>query len=46
VLIKVLINQDRNFWGNFQALCKQALIDHYTTSCDHLEPNGLAKKVV
>jgi hypothetical protein len=46
MLTKVFINQDREILGNFQALCKQALIDHCTTSCDHLVANGLAKRVV
>jgi hypothetical protein len=42
----MLINQNKEFLGKIQALCKQALIDHCTTSCDHLQANGLAKKIV
>jgi hypothetical protein len=42
----MFIKQDKKNLGNFQALCQQASIDHCTTSCDHLEANGLAKKVL
>jgi hypothetical protein len=45
-LTNVFINQNVKFLGKFQMLCEQALIDHWTTSCDYQETNGLAKKVV
>jgi hypothetical protein len=40
---KVLTDQDMDFQGDFQDLCEKALINHRTTSQDHLEANGLAK---
>jgi hypothetical protein len=32
--------------GDFQELCEKALIDHQTTSQDHLEADGLTKQMV
>jgi hypothetical protein len=45
-LVKVLIDQGTDFQGEFQVLCDKALIDHRTTSRDHLEANGLAEHLV
>lgn len=44
--IEVLTNQEGEFFGSFIELCTKALIDHCTTSKDHPEVNGLAKRVV
>jgi hypothetical protein len=38
---KVFIDQDIEFCWEFQKLCEKTLIDHRTTSWDHLEANGL-----
>jgi hypothetical protein len=35
-IIEVLINQGMDFYEDFQKLCEKALIDHQTTSQDHL----------
>ncbi len=43
---EVLTDQGTKFQGEFQVLCDKALIDHRTTSRDHLEANGLAERVV
>jgi hypothetical protein len=43
---EVLIDQGREFLGEFQTLCEQAMIDHRTTSRDHPETDGLAKCMV
>ena len=43
---EVLTDQGRKFLGAFEELCTQALIDHRTTSQDHLEADGLAERVV
>jgi hypothetical protein len=45
-LVKVLMDYRRDFLGEFQALCEQALIDQWTTSHDDLEANQLVKNVV
>jgi hypothetical protein len=42
-LVEIFIDQGMDFYGNFQKLCEKALIDHRTTSRDHLEANGLIK---
>jgi hypothetical protein len=42
----VLTDQGTKFQGEFQVLCDKALIDHQTTSWDHLEADGLAECVV
>jgi hypothetical protein len=42
----VLTDQGREFLGEFQMLCEQAMIDHRTTSRDHPEADGLAERVV
>jgi hypothetical protein len=42
----VLIDQGREFLGEFQTLCEQAMIDHRTTSRDHPEADGLAECMV
>ena len=44
--VEVLTDQGREFLGAFEELCMQALIDHRTTSRDHLEADGLAERVV
>jgi hypothetical protein len=43
---EVLTNQGREFLGEFQMLCEQAMIDHRTTSRDHPEADGLAERMV
>ncbi len=43
---EVLTDQGTEFQGEFQVLCDKALIDHQTTSRDHPEADGLAKRVV
>ena len=43
---KVLIDQEREFLGEFQMLCEQVMIDHHTTSRDHLEADGLVEGMV
>jgi len=43
---EVLIDQGRKFFGSFEELCTKTLIDHRTTSRDHLEVDGLADCIV
>jgi transposase InsO family protein len=43
---EVLTDQGREFLGEFQTLCEQAMIDHCTTSRDHPEANGLVERMV
>jgi hypothetical protein len=43
---EVLTDQGREFLGEFQTLCEQALIDYRTTSRDHPEADGLAERMV
>ncbi len=43
---EVLTNQGTEFQVEFHVLCDKALIDHRTTSRDHPEADGLAKRVV
>ncbi|CAM6093577.1 unnamed protein product [Calypogeia fissa] len=43
---EVLTDQGTEFQGEFQVLCDRSLIDHRTTSWDHPEADGLAKRVV
>jgi hypothetical protein len=38
---EVLIDQGTKFHGGFQELCEKTLIDHCTTSPNHLEVEGL-----
>jgi hypothetical protein len=45
-LIKVLTNYGTEFCGDFQKLCEKALINHQTTSQDHLEANGLIERMM
>jgi hypothetical protein len=45
-LAEVLTDQGTWFQGEFQVLCDKVLIDHQTTSQDHPEADGLAKRVV
>jgi hypothetical protein len=40
---EVLTNQRREFLGEFQTLCKQAMINHRITSRDHSKADGLAE---
>ena len=42
----VLTDQGREFLGIFEELCTKALINHYTTSRDHPEADGLAERDV
>jgi hypothetical protein len=46
VPVEVFINQDMEFQGDFQELCEKTLIDHWTTSQDHFEVDGLVKQMV
>jgi transposase-like protein len=43
---EVLTDQEREFLGEFQTLCEQAMIDYRTTSRDHPEADGLAERMV
>ena len=43
--VELLTDQRREFLGAFKEMCTKALIDHYTTSRDHPEADGLAKRV-
>jgi hypothetical protein len=43
---EVLMDQEREFLGEFQTLCEQAMIDHRTTSRDHPEVDGLVERMV
>jgi hypothetical protein len=43
---EVLMNQEREFLGEFQTLCEQAMIDHRTTSRDHSKVDGLTERMV
>jgi transposase InsO family protein len=43
---EVLTDQGTKFRKDFQDLCEKSLIDHQTTSQDHLEANGLAERMV
>ncbi len=43
---EVLIDQGMEFQGEFQVLCDKVLINHRTTSRDHLEADGLTERVV
>jgi len=45
-LAEVLTDQGIKFQGEFQVLCDKALINHRTTSQDHLEVDGLVERVV
>jgi hypothetical protein len=45
-LAELLTDQGREFLGEFQTLCEQAMIDHHTTSRDHPEADGLAERMV
>jgi hypothetical protein len=45
-LAMVLTDQGREFLGEFQTLCEQAMIDHSITSRDHPEADGLAERMV
>ena len=42
----MLTNQGNEFLGEFQALMEQTYINHRTTSCDHMEANGLVECMV
>lgn len=44
ILIEILTNQSKKLCGEFQMLCEKTLIDHHTTSQNHLSKvDGLAK---
>jgi hypothetical protein len=43
---KVLTNQGEEFQGEFAVLLQNLLIDHRTTSRDHLQSDGLAERMV
>jgi hypothetical protein len=43
-LIEIFINQSKKLCEEFQKLCEKTLIDHHTTSQNHLSKiDGLAK---
>jgi hypothetical protein len=44
--VEVLTDQGREFLGEFQTLCEQAMIGHRTTSRDHPKADGLAERMV
>jgi transposase InsO family protein len=44
--VEGLTDQGREFLGEFQTLCEQAMIDHRTTSRDHPKADGLAERTV
>jgi hypothetical protein len=46
VPVEVLIDQGREFLGEIQALCKQAVIDYRTISRDHPKADGLVEHMV
>jgi len=46
VHVEVLIDQGIKFRGDFEKLCEKALIDHWTTSQNHLEVDGLTEQMV
>nr|PNR58022.1 hypothetical protein PHYPA_005017 [Physcomitrium patens] len=46
VFFEVLMDQERESFWSFEALCIKALIDHYTTSRNHLEADGLTEQVI
>jgi hypothetical protein len=43
---KCFTNQGLEFKGEFQDLLDHVFIDHYRTSKDHPEANGLIKRIV
>ena len=43
---EVIIDQGRDFLGEIQTLCEQAMIDHHTTLRDHPEADGLVEHMV
>jgi hypothetical protein len=43
---KVLTKQGMEFCGDFQKSCEKALINHRTTSRNHLQRDGLTKQMV
>jgi hypothetical protein len=43
---KVRIKQGVEFGGDFQKLCEKALINHQTTSRNHLKTYGLNEQMV
>jgi len=43
---KVFIDQGTKFHGEFQELCEKTLINHHTTSWNHLEAKGLMEQMV
>jgi transposase-like protein len=43
---EVLTDQGTEFKGNFQDLLNRCLIDHYITSRDHPQADGLAERLV
>jgi hemoglobin-like flavoprotein len=46
-LCEIFTNQSKKLYGEFQNLCEKSLIDHHTTSQNHLNKvDGLAKWMV
>lgn len=43
---KMLTDKGIEYQGEFQVLCDKALIDHWITSRDHPEADGLAERIV
>jgi hypothetical protein len=47
IFVEVFTNQNTKFYGEFQKLCEKQIIDHHTTSQNHLSKvNGLIKWMV
>jgi len=44
--VDVLIDEWRKFLSSFKEVCTKALIDHHTTSRNHLETDGLVESIV
>ena len=41
-----MTDQGREFLGVFEELCTKALVDHHTTSQDHLKVDGLVERII
>jgi hypothetical protein len=43
--VEVPIDKGMKFWGEFQELCENALVDHHIISQNHFEVTRLTKKM-
>lgn len=41
--IEILMDQSKDFFRSFEALCTKSLINYYTSSKNHSKINGLTK---